>query len=429
MPRRPPRANTDQRGPRVTERLPDRSDARRTWTGPPVQRTPGRWSGAIDFAGHKHHVGTFDTPRQWGQARDRLIHRLREEGAAQRRKRSELDGITILGFVGEPGEGWPYEFRRNGKRSAPSTFEHHEQAIRAFLRQFGSRRLREGVSRLEATRWAADATENQITSVIALYNDARSIDETVINPFAGMSRCRTRGRADLPNVLSADEVHLLRDTAALLHPDGYGPVLEAMIEIMATSAPRPGELFAAEWTRLDLDVAELFIKYAVKKGGRLGPPKYRQERPIVLAPSAIDLIGRLPRLSERFLLPTKWGRLMTQPSWATYWHPLRDAFTARLPTDHWLVRRIADCASARASEPDPIRRMRLDDGRLDFYELRHRACTYMATPAPDGLGLSAPDIAYQVGHRDGGRLVERVYIHRDPVQTRDRIRAAMGHEC
>jgi hypothetical protein len=68
----------------------------------------------------------------------------------------------------------------------------------------------------------------------------------------------------------------------------------------------------------------------------------------------------------------------------------------------------------------------MTDGKLDFYELRHRACTFMATPRPDGLGLASPDIAYQIGHTDGGRLVEKLYIHRSPELARARIRAAMG---
>lgn len=51
----------------------------------------------------------------------------------------------------------------------------------------------------------------------------------------------------------------------------------------------------------------------------------------------------------------------------------------------------------------------------------------MATPKPHGLGLALPDIAFQVGHKDGGRLIERVYIHRNPELHVVRLRAGMGY--
>ena len=144
-----------------------------------------------------------------------------------------------------------------------------------------------------------------------------------------------------------------------------------------------------------------------------------------MAPSALALISRLPRLHPTLLFPTRTGKQMSQSNWTTYWHPLRDAFAADLPAEHWLARRIAKQSALRDAQHNPNLRARIGDGKLDFYELRHRAITYMGTPGPDGLGLAAPDIAHQVGHSDGGLLIERVYTHRSPEQARDRIRAAM----
>ena len=275
--------------------------------------------------------------------------------------------------------------------------------------------------------WANTATENQVTSAIALFNDAFSIDHTVSNPLAGQSRRRTRGRADMAEVLSSEEVLTLLHFARKLFPGEYGLVIEAMVDVMATTAPRPGELWAMERSRLRPEQGELYIKSAVKKGGDLGPPKYGQERWVVLAPSALKRIQEMPVLDDRFLFVTKTGKRFTQPNWTTYWHPLRDAFTVSLPDDHWLVERIADQTLKRDAEPDPGLRRRIDDGKLDFYELRHRGITYMATPRPHGLGLASPDIAYQVGHRDGGRLIEAVYIHRSKEHARARLRSAMGY--
>lgn len=116
---------------------------------------------------------------------------------------------------------------------------------------------------------------------------------------------------------------------------------------------------------------------------------------------------------------------MTQSNWTTYWHPVRAAVTAELPNDHWLVARIAEQTALRDAERDERARARIDNGELDFYELRHRAITFMAEPRPARAGPGPPDIAFQVGHGDGGRLIEEVYIHRSPARARERIRDAM----
>lgn len=428
MPRKPPRQASKGRGPRATKDLPERSDARVTWGGaPPQQRTKGRWSGSVSFEGKKRHVGTFDTPRQWGQARDALLKTLKEQRRQRRAPGTPLEGATVAQFVGPPGKKWPWDFKRNGRRKVVGTMNHHEQCIRAFLASFGERLIKGGIDPEEAELWANDATENQLTSAIAMFNDARSRDRSVVNPLHGLSRQRTRGRRDLPDVLTVDEFELLKRVARRCHPGLYAPVIQAMVHLEGTSAPRPGELWALERPELVAERGEVYINSAVKKDGTLGPPKYGQRRWMVLDPSAMEALLGLPVLHERWFFPTKTGRPMTQSNWTTYWHPVRDAFTMLLSDDHWLVRRIARCVEARAAEPDATKHRRMSDGKLDFYELRHRAITYMVTPKPDGLGMDSSDVAYQVGHSDGGRLIEEVYVHRNPELARARMRRAMGY--
>jgi hypothetical protein len=203
MARRPPQRPqpADTRGPRETKKLPDRPDAKRTWTGPPYERSPKRWSGTIDFGGKKHNVGTFDTPREWGEKRDELIVELRNGGGrTETTPDLPLQGLTVKGFIER--YDWPYAFKRKNKRSQPSTFDHHAQCIRPFVAAFGDRLIYDGVGLFEAGQWADRATENQVTSAIAMFNDARSVDRRLLNPLQGLSRNRTRGRADLPDVLT-----------------------------------------------------------------------------------------------------------------------------------------------------------------------------------------------------------------------------------
>lgn len=425
MARRPPRHTDDRRGPRRTADLPDTNRARRTWTGPPYQRTPGRWSGTVDFGGRKHHVGTFDTPRAWGRARDELLLdlqlRQRDRGAPT----SELGGMTVREFVGEPGSGWPWGFDNQGRRVTKSTFEHHEQCIRALVRDFGDRPLIGGITRTEATAWVQTVTENQATSAIAMFNDAVRIDANVASPFVLLSRRRTRGRRELDGILTEAEIRLLQEVACELHPDPYGLVLAAMFELAATTGARPGEMRAMTWDRFKPETGEIRIQFALSKHGTFVAPKYNSARTIVVEPEVVQRIAAMPRISDTMIFPTKTGRLMSQSSWAMMWGPIRNAFTARLDADHWLCQRIANCEFARQNEPDEYKRARMPQGRLDLYELRHRACTRMVTPAPHGLGIHPADAAYMVGHKDGGRLIEEVYVHRNPEAARERIHAAM----
>ena len=246
MARTPPqKRNTPKRGtgrgPIATKHLPGKPDEKRTWSGPPYERSPQRWSGTIDYGGAKQNVGTFDTPRKWGEARDALLVKLRlEQGkAVEVKPKRRLEGLTINQFI-EQYE-WPYGFKRKGKRSQPSTFDHHAQCIRAFKAKFGERLIKDGIDSHDASTWADDATENQVTSAIAMFNDAKAVDGRLFNPFAGMSRTRTRGREDLPDVLTVEEVELLKSLTTHVFSDEWRMFMVAMIEVMATSAPRPGE--------------------------------------------------------------------------------------------------------------------------------------------------------------------------------------------
>lgn len=53
------------------------------------------------------------------------------------------------------------------------------------------------------------------------------------------------------------------------------------------------------------------------------------------------------------------GRPLIKTAWVYYWHPIRSAFVAKFPADHWLRRRIRENS----------------EDHLAFYELRHPGCT------------------------------------------------------
>lgn len=96
-------------------------------------------------------------------------------------------------------------------------------------------------------------------------------------------------------------------------------------------------------------------------------------------------LGRLPH--------TPRGRRLTKGSLAYVWCPVASAWRAKGGRD------------------------------LDLYELRH-AC---ATPLLE-RGLAPADVAVQLGHTDGGRLVMTLYGHPDERRARDRLRMAFAYD-
>jgi integrase len=57
---------------------------------------------------------------------------------------------------------------------------------------------------------------------------------------------------------------------------------------------------------------------------------------------------------------------------------------------------------------------------MDFYELRHFCGSWLF----NDLELPAQDVAYQLGHTDGGALVQRLYGHPSERLARERIKRA-----
>ncbi|MGK2937188.1 MAG: tyrosine-type recombinase/integrase [Solirubrobacteraceae bacterium] len=428
MPRKPPAPKTSDAKPTIgSRRLPRAKDATKTWSGPPTQRGK-RWSGQLDKHGAKHHVGTFDTPDAWEKAAAELIARLDNEKLVREcdpARDSEMFGMTVAEFVGAPGEGWPWDHTRNGKRKSRSTFEQLEDQAKSFVEQFGDRPILHALSAMEANAFANKATRNKLQAARCLLDDAQRIEPVVFNPLDAHSKPAGDGRKHLPDVLSVEEIEVLASLARASEPGGYGEVLEAAVRTAATNGIRPGELFALRWDLLSVKDMTITVQQTVRKDATLGSPKYDQVREVPMPPSLMTRLLEMPRVDPTYMFPTKTGVLMRQSNWTTYWHPLRDAFTATLPDDHWLPRRIRACAEAKRAEPDPAKHCRMSNGKLDFYEMRHRAITFLGTPRPHGLGLASADIAYIVGHLDGGQLIDQLYKHRNAEQALARIRDAM----
>lgn len=265
------------------------------------------------------------------------------------------------------------------ERTKDSTYDTARTKLRIFKREFGDRRLEDGViSRREADDWSR-AHRSCVPVVITLFNRAIRDEELSRNPFAGLSR-RGRGRRDkVP--LSSEDVEALVRHAHDCH-GRYGYMMEALIRVAAATAMRPGELFGLEWRDIDFERMRIRVSRRIYKG-RFAVPKNGRARDIVLTPHARDALLALPRTCE-YVFGAKRGGRFSQPLLSLYWSPIANLFGER-----------AD-----------------KNGRLAlvaFYELRHRAAYWMYVE----LQLHERLVAAQLGHTDGGKLIRELYGHGD----------------
>jgi integrase len=143
-----------------------------------------------------------------------------------------------------------------------------------------------------------------------------------------------------------------------------------------------------EWRDVDLRRDRLHVARSLTAEG-LKSPKGGEPRICVLPPMGAEALAGLERLAdEPAVFATPRGRRFGKGAIHRYFVPVRAAF----------------------GRP-----------KLQFHELRHACATLLLE-----RGLSPEDVAIQLGHRDGGGLVRRLYGHPDEDWTRDRIALAFA---
>ena len=271
---------------------------------------------------------------------------------------------------------------RDYRRPRETTNRTNAAKLKAFRRDFARRRL-DDIDRPEARAWALEH-RSALDAVRAMFTDAVNDGLARSNPFAGLRLPGSRGRNDL-EVLGEAEVQALAETA--LHVSTHGPTIRTMIIFAAFCGVRRGELFALEWGDLDLRDLEIHVRRRVDSHGAIDLPKNGRTRKIVLPPPARDALVAMPRRAgTEIVFTTPSGRGFTQTSWTYHWHPVR----------------------AAAGRP-----------AMDFYELRHFCATHLLE-----RGLTPSDVAVQLGHTDGGRLVQELYGHPSEDAARERVKRA-----
>lgn len=173
--------------------------------------------------------------------------------------------------------------------------------------------------------------------------------------------------------------------------------MAAIILFAAYKGVRPGELAAMRWTDLDPANRQAVISRALDGQGGEKAPKNGLALPIVLPPRALEALGMITRrYDSTYVFHSPRGKRLSKGSLNYLWRPVAAAWRAQGGRD------------------------------VDFYELRHACATLLLE-----RGLRPTDVAVQLGHTDGGRLVQILYGHPDEERALDRLLMAFsvdGHK-
>lgn len=282
-----------------------------------------------------------------------------------------------------------------------ATHARHEYATKGFTDKHGARKA-SSITREEAYEWAVKH-RGQVQALRGVFQHGISLDLLKSNPFQGLSLPKRQDGEIRPGrgALTEDELKQLADVAYRLHGEWH----RALILFAGYSCLRAGELYELRFT--DLQGEEIHVSRALSSyKRRVGTPKNGQARVVVYPPGARDAVVRVPRRPDQkhvFVFPS--GRSLSHGAHAQYWREVRAVFVEGLPEGHWLKARAASGSS------------------LVFHELRHTGATLLLE-----WGLSPFDVSVQLGHRDGGVLVMRVYGHRDRRAALGRVRRAFEGE-
>lgn len=285
---------------------------------------------------------------------------------------------------------WAEQWQRDYARTAPYTRKTYAYACKQITEEIGDRRLAD-ITRPDAKQLANSWSRSTSRVARTMWADALRDGLCAHNPFTNLRLETPKGRKDI-TALTEPEIADLAEVARAQHGD-YGDEAAAVILFAAYTGVRPGELAALQWRDVDIPVRRATISRALDGAGGEKPPKNGLSRQIVLplpAVRALDLLARALS-DDEYVFHTPRGKRFSKGTIAYLWRPVIAAWRAKGGRD------------------------------LDFYELRHACATLLLE-----RGLSPADVAVQLGHTDGGRLVMILYGHPSEDRARERIDLAFS---
>lgn len=271
-------------------------------------------------------------------------------------------------------------------RPAPATQRTYRYAVAQITGRLGQRRL-DDIPRPEARKLAGSWPRGTTRVARTMWADAARDGVCDLNPFTNLRLETPKGRRDI-DALTEQEVRGLAAIAQSAHGD-YGPEAAAIVLTLGFVGVRPGELCALRHADVDLQASELTVRYSLDGSGREKAPKNGKPRIVTIPPPAADALAQLPASLDGYLFHSPRGRRLTKGNLHYVWRPIVSAWRAKGGRD------------------------------LDMYELRHAAATHFLE-----RGATPADVAVQLGHTDGGRLVQVLYGHPSEDNARDRLKMA-----
>lgn len=285
-------------------------------------------------------------------------------------------------------------------RPADSTNINHAERTKRFAERYGTRNLCDVDDKVVA-EWIAGGRNRSTVQVLrTMFNDAMSAEAgrlVHVNPFAGLRLARSRGNKDKqpPN---EEQISALIELARELTTPSFADYLE----FAGLTAMRPGEMDAFGWDEIDPDASEVDVRRQWNaKAQKFTAPKYGRHR-VSLVIDAHAVLKRAERYrcdDVPWVFPTERGHHFTPSSRNHHWNRVRAAAG-------------------------------LGDTTL-YLATRH----YCAWRLYVVLGLPKEVVAAQLGHKDGGKLIEDLYGHPDTGlrlkavrKAYDAARAVQGNE-
>jgi integrase len=269
---------------------------------------------------------------------------------------------------------------------ADSTRATYLTHTKLFVKEYGRLQPR-AVDRVMALEWKKERPRD-VAPLSAMWSWAIAADLiSTTSPWAGLVE-QPAGRDLEPGWLLMPDVARLLTLPSIVLGGSYGRVWTAALGMAAFVGLRPGELGGLFWE--DLRPDEGLIRVERQLNGttrRYTLPKHNHKRWVAYPAHVRALVDAMPRMHDERVFSGPRGGALSAGARDRAWHPIRAAF----------------------GRPD-----------MDLYELRHFCATWLREE-----GASASDVAQQLGHQDGGKLVLKTYGHPRANPALNRIRALM----
>lgn len=345
-----------------------------------VSKLPsGKWRAQI----HDSRVGHNVAISQILGPNYRSFATKKEAKAARQLAQEKLEaigghGTTVRGFV----ERWKTE--KLFQRPKESTNAINRERIKGFVEKYGDLPLHM-VSDQVVAEWLSLGKAHTVPALRAMFNDAASPKAGRLiqsNPFAKLG-LKSSGGNRRKNPPSEEMVWALIKAARK-----SGPSFAAWLQVACFTGMRPGELDALRWESVDFNSGFLHVKEQWSpKTKAFTLPKNGLQRRAILTPPAREALLSLPKQGEFCFVTNRDGTHWTPSSRAYYWKATR-------MVAGW-------------------------EGSL-YLASRH----FFGSYATNVLGLASEDVAFALGHEDGGELVRKLYGHRNQELALQRVAEA-----